>query len=89
MIIERYSAEGHHERYAEMAREIAREMTGRWISGGPDLPLTLPAPGRHPADSWPSRWPGAKGHSSKAAHRPSAANSSTHRSRQREVSGPR
>ena len=38
---------------------------------------------------WPSGWCGANGHSSKAAQRPSSANFSTHRSRQRLVSAPR
>jgi putative ABC transport system substrate-binding protein len=32
LIIERYSADGHHERYADMAREI--------VAGGPDLIVT-------------------------------------------------
>jgi putative tryptophan/tyrosine transport system substrate-binding protein len=36
LIVERYSAEGHHERYADMAREIA--------AGNPDVIVTGPNP---------------------------------------------
>ncbi len=75
LIIERYSAEGHHERYADLAREIVTRNPDLIVTGTNPVVIVFKAAtqtGRHP-DLSATRWSRRRcPRSYAAAARPSA-----------------